>query len=55
MFADHQRVYLQNYVVFGYLWDNYSLNLASAYSLSKLSFAAIIGMLLFLKTSNKKE
>jgi MFS family permease len=41
-------------VMFGFLWYNYSLNLASAYSLS-LSFAAIIGMILFLKSSKNKQ
>ena len=35
-------------IVFGYLWDNFSLLIAVLYSIS-FAFAAIIGMLVFIK------
>ncbi len=39
-------------ITFGFLWDNYSINMAVVYSLS-LSLCAIIGMIVFIKNYSK--
>jgi MFS family permease len=44
-------------VIFGFLWDNYNLNMATLYSII-LSIVAIIGMVVFLRkysSSNKSD
>ena len=44
-------------VFFGFLWDNYNLNMATLYSII-LSIVAIIGMVVFLRkysSSNKSD
>jgi MFS family permease len=42
-------------VIFGFLWDNYNLNMATLYSII-LSIVAIIGMIVFLREySNKSD
>ena len=35
-------------ITFGFIWDNYNINMAVAYSIS-LSLSAIIGMIVFIK------
>jgi predicted MFS family arabinose efflux permease len=41
-------------VVFGFLWDAYTLNIAVLYSIV-LSVGAIIGMLIFIKQNSNKS
>ena len=39
-------------ITFGFIWDNYNINMAVTYSVS-LSLGAIIGMIVFIKNYSK--